>query len=115
MSDTGMGGAAHGSYRSYTIGFVLALALTAVPFILVMTAALPATALLITIGVCAVVQIGVHLVFFLHLDRSSEQRWNVVVFAYTVVVLAILVGASVWIMFHLSYNMMPGRMMPPPG
>ena len=107
MSDERMGGAGHGSYRSYTIGFALALALSAVPFILVMTAALPAAALLVAIGVFAVAQIGVHLVFFLHLDRSSEQRWNIVVFAYTVVILAILVGASVWIMFHLNYNMMP--------
>jgi cytochrome o ubiquinol oxidase operon protein cyoD len=107
MSDKHIGGAARGSYGSYSVGFALALVLTAVPFILVMTSAMSRTALLVTIGAFAVVQIGVHLVYFLHLNRSSEQRWNLVVFAYTLVILAILVGASVWIMFHLNYTMMP--------
>ena len=105
MSDKRIAGAGDGSYRSYALGFVLAVVLTAVPFILVMNSALSASVLIVTIGVCAVAQISVHLVFFLHLNRSSEQRWNVVVFAYTVVILAILVGASVWIMYHLNYNM----------
>jgi cytochrome o ubiquinol oxidase subunit IV len=100
-------GAGQGSFRSYGLGYLLALVLTAVPFILVMTSALPRAALLVSVGVFAVAQIGVHLVFFLHLSRSSEQRWNLVVLAYTVVILAILVGASVWIMFHLNANMMP--------
>jgi cytochrome o ubiquinol oxidase subunit IV len=100
-------GAGQGSFKTYGVGYLLALVLTAVPFILVMTSALPRTALLVTVGVFAVAQIGVHLVFFLHLSRSSSQRWNLVVFAYTVVILAILVGASVWIMFHLNANMMP--------
>lgn len=106
MIDKAIAGAGHGSYRSYALGFVLALVLTAVPFILVMGTALPAGAIIVVIGVCAVAQIGVHLVFFLHLNRSSEQRWNVVVLAYTIIILAILVGASVWIMYHLNYNMM---------
>jgi cytochrome o ubiquinol oxidase operon protein cyoD len=106
MSDKCFAGAGHESYRSYARGFALALVLTAIPFTLVMTSAMPASVLIVTIGVFAVVQIGVHLVFFLHLNRSSEQRWNVVVFVYTIIVLAILVGASVWIMYHLNYNMM---------
>ncbi len=101
-------GAAPGSIRSYAAGYALSLVLTAIPFVLVMTSALPRAALLAVVGVAAVVQIGVHLVVFLHLSRSSEQRWNVVVLAYTVVVLVILVGASVWILYHLNANMMPG-------
>ena len=105
MSDTRLAGAGHGTYRSDILGFVLALVLTAVPFILVMTSAMAADALAVTIGACAVAQIGVHLVFFLHLNRSSEQRWNVVVLAYTVIILGILVGASMWIMYHLNYSM----------
>jgi len=106
MSDTPSAGAGRGTWRSVTLGFVLALVLTAVPFILVMTSAVPGAALAIAIGVCALAQVGVHLVFFLHLNRSSGQRWNVVVLAYTVVILAILMGASVWIMYHLNANMM---------
>jgi cytochrome o ubiquinol oxidase subunit IV len=107
MSDHRVGGASHGSYRSYTVGFILAIVLTAIPFILVMTTALPATALVVTVGLFALAQIGVHLVFFLHLNRSSAQRWNLIVFAYTLVILAILVGASVWVLYHLNANMMP--------
>ncbi len=98
--------ASHGSIRSYSVGFALSILLTAIPFALIMTGALAGTAAVVAIAICAVVQVGVHLVFFLHLNRSSEQRWNVIAFAYTVVVLAILVGASVWIMNHLAQNMM---------
>ncbi len=109
MGDRHIGGAAHGSYRSYLVGFLLSLVLTAVPFVLVMRSGMSGTVLVAVVGAFAVVQIGVHLVFFLHLGRSSEQRWNLIVFAYTLVVLAILVGASVWIMYHLNANMMPGQ------
>ncbi len=92
--------------RPYVIGFLLAVVLSVVPFVLVMSSALSRTALLVAIGVFAVAQIGVHLVFFLHLSRPTEPRWNAAVLAYTVVVLAILVSASVWIMYHLNANMM---------
>jgi cytochrome o ubiquinol oxidase subunit IV len=98
----------HGTTRSYITGFILSIVLTAIPFILVMTGALPVVALIPIILVFAVVQILVHLVYFLHLNRSSEQSWNLTAFAYTIIVLVILVGASVWIMYHLDFNMMVG-------
>ena len=95
-------GAARGTLGSYLTGFLLAVGLTAVSFILVMTAALPRSATIALIIVLAVAQIGVHLVFFLHLSPASEQRWNLVVFIYTLIILFVLVGASVWIMAHLD-------------
>ncbi len=98
--------ASHGSLGSYSLGLALSLVLTAIPFALIMTGALAGASAIMAIAACAVVQVGVHLVFFLHLNRSSEQRWNVIAFAYTIVVLAILVGASVWIMNRLAQNMM---------
>ena len=52
-------------------------------------------------------QIVVHVVFFLHLDTRSEGGWNLIAFAFTVVVVAIVLGGSLWIMFHLNSNMMP--------
>lgn len=100
------GGAGEGTYRSFLLGYVLALVLTSVSFFLVMTSAMPATLLAVAIVVSAGAQVGVHLVFFLHLNRSSAQRWNAVVLAYTIIILAILVGASVWILHHLGRNMM---------
>ncbi len=105
MSNEHIAGAAPGTLRTYLVGFVLSVVLTAVPFALVMTSALSQTAILVTILVFAVVQIVIHLIFFLHLNGSSEGRWNVIAFAYTVVVLAVVVGASIWIMYHLNYNM----------
>ena len=98
----------HGTPKIYTIGFILSIVLTAIPFTLVMTGALPTGWLVATIVVLAVVQIIVHLVAFLHLNRSSGRGWNLTAFAYTLVVLIVLIGASIWIMFHLNYNMMQG-------
>jgi len=106
MSNEHVAGASHGSQRSYVIGFLLAVVLTVIPFAVVMTSAMPRSAIVITIVAFAVVQIVVHLVFFLHMNGSSEQRWNVVAFAYAILILAIVVGGSVWIMYHLNYNMM---------
>ncbi len=100
--------APHGTPRIYLTGFVLSIILTAIPFTLVMTNTLPIGWLIATIVVLAVVQIIVHLVAFLHLNASSEQSWNLTAFSYTLVILIVLVGASLWIMFHLNYNMMIG-------
>jgi len=56
--------------------------------------------------VSAVVQIMVHLVCFLHMNTSSSERWNVVALAFTVLIIAILVVGSIWIMWNLNLNMM---------
>jgi len=103
-------GAGHGSVRSYVIGFVLSVLLTAVPFALVMSGAVPAaTAVPLCIGL-GVVQIVVHLIYFLHMNTSSSQSWNMAALVFTVVILAILVVGSLWVMYHLNANMMPGMM-----
>ena len=81
----------HGTPRIYAIGFVLSIILTAIPFSLVMAGALPVVALIPTIVLLAAVQIVVHLVCFLHLNRSCELAWNLTAFTYTLVVLVILV------------------------
>jgi len=97
---------AHGTFGSYLKGFVLSLLLTIVPFAVVMTSALSVALTVALIAVFAIAQIAVHLVFFLHLNRSSGQQWNRLALVYTLVLLAILVGGSIWIMAHLDYNMM---------
>jgi cytochrome o ubiquinol oxidase subunit IV len=103
-------GAAHGSVSSYLIGFVLSVVLTAIPFALVMTGAAPAGTLIAAIMVAGIVQIVVHLVFFLHMNRSSDQLWNNAAFVFAVIVVGILIAGSLWIMYHLNMNMMPGMM-----
>jgi len=92
--------------RPYVLGYLLSVALSLVPFLLVMTSALPRAALIAVVAIFAAAQVAVHLVFFLHLGRRGEPAWNVHVLLYTAVILAILVGASVWIMYHLDANMM---------
>ena len=54
----------------------------------------------------AFVQIIVHLVFFLHMNTSSAQRWNVMAFGFTVLAAVILIVGTVWVMHNVSMNMM---------
>jgi len=100
------GGASHSSAKSYVIGFVLAVILTVIPFKMVMGGmAAPATTLIVILAL-AVVQILVHLVYFLHMDRSSEQRWNVTALLFTALILLIVIAGSLWIMHNMNANMM---------
>ncbi|HZT00897.1 MAG TPA: cytochrome o ubiquinol oxidase subunit IV [Steroidobacteraceae bacterium] len=98
----------HGTRRSYVIGLLLAIALTIAPFGLVMSHSSAGTPLII--AVFALAQIGVHIVYFLHVDRSEEQRWNLTALLFTAIVVCIILGGSIWIMHNLYSNMMPGSM-----
>ena len=99
-------GASRGSLKSYLTGFVLALILTAIPFALVMSGAFSTAATLAGIFGAAVVQILVHLHYFLHLDTSSAARWNVLALLFTLLILLLFVGGTLWIMWTLNYRMM---------
>jgi len=96
----------HGSVGSYLVGFVLAVVLTAASFWLVLHGGFARETALIGLGVLAVVQIVVHLVFFLHMNASSSQRWNVTAFSYTVLTVLILVIGTLWVMHNVGMNMM---------
>lgn len=106
-------GESHASVKSYMIGFLLSVILTAIPFGLVMdqTHGFSAQTILAAILALAVVQVFVHVVYFLHMDRSAEQRWNVVAFAFTIMILVIVVSGSVWIMHNATTNMAHGMTM----
>ncbi|MEZ6930384.1 cytochrome o ubiquinol oxidase subunit IV [Aeromonas sp. S16(2024)] len=99
-------GASHGSVKSYMTGFVLSLILTAIPFWMVMDGSASHAMVLGTVVAMAVVQIFVHLVYFLHMNTSSEERWNLVALVFTVLIIAIVVVGSLWIMYNLNINMM---------
>jgi cytochrome o ubiquinol oxidase operon protein cyoD len=105
-------GVAHGSLRSYLVGFGLSVVLTAIPFWLVMSGVLdskPATAL--TIMVFAAAQIVVHMIFFLHMSARSEHGWTMMALIFTLVIVVIALSGSLWVMYHLNVNMMPGHAM----
>ena len=99
-------GASRGSLKSYLTGFVLSLLLTAISFALVMNGTLPAAATLAGIFSAGAVQILVHLHYFLHLDTSSAARWNVVALIFTLLIMVLFVGGTLWIMSNLNYRMM---------
>ena len=98
----------HFSLKGYTIGFLLSVVLTAIPFWLVMAKVIPgSTATAVVILGFAVVQIVVHIVYFLHMDRSPEQRSNVQVGLFSVLIIGIVVVGSLWVMHNMNINMMP--------
>ena len=101
-------GVGHARLRSYLIGFALALFLTVMPFCLVIFSRddFPHDFILGALALAAVVQIFVHLHFFLHLDRSSDQSWNVLALLFTVLIIGIMLGGTLWIMFDLHGRMM---------
>jgi cytochrome o ubiquinol oxidase subunit IV len=103
-------GAAHGSRREYLIGFGLSVVLTALPFWFVMTGALgdrQVTA--IAVMVLAAAQIVVHMIYFLHMNSRSEGGWTVMALLFTLVLVAIALTGSLWVLYHLNTNMMPGH------
>ena len=98
----------HGTYRSYAIGFILSVILTAIPFGLVMAGGFESRALTaVTVIGFAVVQILVHMVYFLHMNGRQEEGWTMLSTIFTVVVVVILLAGSLWVMYHMNTNMMP--------
>lgn len=98
----------HGSLRDYLIGFFLSVILTAVPFWLVMTNAIPdrqATALVVM--AFALVQIVVHMIYFLHMNTKAENGWTIMALIFTIILVVIALSGSLWVMYHLNHNMMP--------
>jgi cytochrome o ubiquinol oxidase subunit IV len=100
-------GESHGSQAAYLRGFILSVLLTAAAFAFALSGILSVAGAMIAISTLAVVQILVHLFYFLHMNASSEQRWNVMAFAFTVVIVAIVVGGTLWVMYNANMNMMP--------
>lgn len=101
-------GAPHGSRKSYLIGFLLSVVLTAVPFALVMTGAIADPR--VTAGIImafAAVQVVVHMIYFLHMNAKSESGWTLMALIFTVIIVVIAIAGSLWVMYHMNANMMP--------
>lgn len=98
----------HGSYRSYLTGFVLAAILTIIPFAIVMIGGFESRILTAaTVIGFAVVQILVHMVYFLHMNTRSDEGWTMLSMIFTIIVVMIMIAGSVWVMYNLNTNMMP--------
>lgn len=110
MSDshTAPGGASHGSVKTYVTGLILSLVLTVIPFAAVMSGAFETGTTVLIVVAMAVAQILVQLVMFMHMNTHSDEGWNLTSFIFTLTILALVVGGSLWIMHHLQLNMMIG-------
>jgi cytochrome o ubiquinol oxidase subunit IV len=98
----------HATLRGYLTGFGLSVALTAIPFWLVMDGTLAGKqAIAAIITGFAVVQIVVHMIFFLHMDARSEGGWSMMALGFTLILVVIALTGSLWVMYHLNANMMP--------
>jgi cytochrome o ubiquinol oxidase subunit IV len=91
----------------YLLGLILSLLLTAASFGLVGTKLIWAPGIPVALAVLAVAQMGVHLVFFLHINSGPDHANNILALAFGVLIIAIVISGSLWIMYHLNHNMMP--------
>lgn len=94
---------------TYATGFVLAAALTVGSFVLVRTNLIWGPGIIMALVALAIAQIGVHLVVFLHLTTAPDNTNNALALAFGVLIVTLVVGGSLWIMAHLSHNVMPGH------
>jgi cytochrome o ubiquinol oxidase subunit IV len=98
---------ARGAIAGYAIGLVLSIVLTAASFYVVGTHLIWAPAIPVALVVLAIAQIGVHLVFFLHMTTAPDNTNNVLALAFGILIVALIVAGSLWIMAHLNHRMMP--------
>jgi cytochrome o ubiquinol oxidase operon protein cyoD len=95
------------SYLSYTAGLALAILATIASFVVSQTNLLWAPGIPVGLIVLAFAQIGVHLVFFLHLGSGSDSTNNILALAFGVLIVFHVITGSVWIIANLNSNMMP--------
>ena len=91
----------------YVAGLGLAVLLTGTSFFIAGTQLVWQPSIPVAIVVLAIAQMGVHLVFFLHITTGPDNTNNVLALAFGILVVILLMGGSLWIMWHLNHNMMP--------
>jgi len=91
----------------YLTGLGLSILLTATSFFVAGTDLVWQPSIPVALVVLAIAQMGVHLVFFLHLTTGPDNTNNVLALAFGVLIVILLMGGSLWIMANLDHNMMP--------
>ena len=89
------------------VGLGFSIVLTAAAFILASTHLIYGPAIPVALIVLAIAQMGVHLVFFLHITTGPDNTNNVLALAFGILVVFLICAGSIWIMNHLNQNMMP--------
>jgi len=93
--------------RNSNLGLGFSIVLTVAAFVIAGYRPIWGPAVPVALIVLAIAQMGVHLVFFLHVTTGPDNTNNVLALAFGVLVVFLIVAGSVWIMTHLSHNMMP--------
>ena len=90
---------------AYVTGLVLSLLLTLLAFATVAWHWFSSSATYVLLALLAVVQLIVQVTYFLRLNSSRDGQWNLLPFICTIIIVAVLIGGSLWIMYNLNYNM----------
>jgi cytochrome o ubiquinol oxidase operon protein cyoD len=90
---------------SYIVGLALALLLTGVSFWVASTSVLWGPGVAVGLVVLAIAQMGVHLVFFLHITSGPDNTNNVLALAFGVLIVFLVMIGTIWIMGHMNANM----------
>jgi cytochrome o ubiquinol oxidase operon protein cyoD len=98
-----------GSIALYTAGLVFALLLTGASFLVSQSHLFWAPGVPAGLAVLAIAQMGVHLVFFLHISTNADNTNNVIALAFGILIVTLIVSGTFWIMAHLNANMIPAR------
>jgi cytochrome o ubiquinol oxidase operon protein cyoD len=93
--------------RGYLLGLALAIGLTLASFWVARTHIIYGPAVPVALVALAVAQMGIHLVFFLHITTAPDNTNNVLALALGVLIVFVLVFGTVWVMAHMNHNMMP--------
>lgn len=107
-SEEGEGGEGVGAaVRGYVLGLALAIALTLASFWVARTHIIYGPGIPVALVALAVAQMGIHLVFFLHITTAPDNANNVLALAFGVLIVFVLVFGTVWVMAHMNHNMVP--------
>jgi cytochrome o ubiquinol oxidase operon protein cyoD len=93
--------------RNSNLGLGFSIVLTVAAFIIAGSHLVWGPAIPVALLVLAVAQMGVHLVFFLHVTTGPDNTNNVLALAFGILVVFLIVAGSIWIMGHLTHNLMP--------
>jgi cytochrome o ubiquinol oxidase subunit IV len=111
VTDVAPGDEGEGHVRTrilgYVVGLGLAILLTVTSFFIAGTNLVWQPSIPVAIIVLAIAQMGVHLVFFLHITTGPDNTNNVMALAFGVLIVILVIGGSLWIMANLNENMMP--------
>jgi cytochrome o ubiquinol oxidase operon protein cyoD len=112
LHDTAPGEEEHEGIGGYVIGLGLATLLTIVSFVVAGTTWVWEPSIPVALAVLAIAQMGVHLVFFLHITTGPDNTNNVMALAFGVLIVLLVMGGSLWIMSRMNHNMqaMPNTM-----